>query len=193
MPRYKEFNEDEVLKKAMLLFWKKGYHSTSIKDLIKHLNISNASIYNTFGGKKQLFDRALKRYRDDNLEGMNKFLKTQTDARSALRKIFVKVILEDQTDVDCKGCFIVNTTTEMIPEDNKIKASMHVHRKLVEGHLQSILQMGVEKGQIDKDKDIRTLSKLLYTFLNGLRVNGKSKPKVDDSLATVDTILSLLD
>ena len=55
MAKYK-FNEDEVLIKAMELFWNKGYHATSIQDLVSNLGINRASLYDTFGGKKELFD-----------------------------------------------------------------------------------------------------------------------------------------
>ncbi|GFD73597.1 hypothetical protein [Tenacibaculum mesophilum] len=37
MPRVKSFNEEEVLAKAMCLFWKQGYLATSVQDLVCHL------------------------------------------------------------------------------------------------------------------------------------------------------------
>ena len=54
MPRVKQFNEDEVLNKAMELFWKKGYNATSMQDIVDYLGINRASLYSTFGGKKNL-------------------------------------------------------------------------------------------------------------------------------------------
>ena len=44
MPRTKQFNEEEVLNKAMELFWEKGFHATSIQDLVSHLGINRASL-----------------------------------------------------------------------------------------------------------------------------------------------------
>ena len=58
MPRTKQFNEEEILKKAMELFWEKGFHATSIQDLVAHLGINRASLYDTFGGKEELFKKA---------------------------------------------------------------------------------------------------------------------------------------
>ncbi len=48
MPRVKLFDESEVLNKATNLFWKKGYHATSIQDLVNHLGINRGSLYDTY-------------------------------------------------------------------------------------------------------------------------------------------------
>ena len=55
MPRPKEFDPQEVLDKAVDLFWRQGYEFTSIQDLVDHLGINRASLYETFGDKHQLF------------------------------------------------------------------------------------------------------------------------------------------
>ena len=65
MARTKAFDEEKVLDKAMTLFWSKGYHDTSMQDLVEYLGLSRSSIYATFEkGKYSLFLASLKRYRD---------------------------------------------------------------------------------------------------------------------------------
>lgn len=125
--RRKEFDEAEVLKKAMILFWKKGYNETSIKDLIQFLGISNASIYNIFGGKKELFNRAIDFYRTSNVKGLSHFISTQQDVRQGLKMVFEKIIQDDNEEDDRKGCFIVNTT-ELIPNDPEIQIVLDQHK-----------------------------------------------------------------
>ncbi|MEM9921565.1 MAG: helix-turn-helix domain-containing protein, partial [Bacteroidota bacterium] len=63
MPRSKNFDRQEVLQKAVELFWQKGFHATSMQDLVDHLEINRGSMYNTFGGKEQLFQEALALYK----------------------------------------------------------------------------------------------------------------------------------
>ena len=77
MPRTKAFDEQEVLEKAMELFWKKGYYATSIQDLVNHLGINRASLYDTFGGKKKLFLHTFSHYRTVNTQGVKDFLEGQ--------------------------------------------------------------------------------------------------------------------
>ena len=46
MARKKQYNEAEVIEKAMRLFWRNGYESTSVRMLEKEMGINQFSIYN---------------------------------------------------------------------------------------------------------------------------------------------------
>ncbi len=62
MARPRSIPEEEVLEHALKLFWAKGYDRTSIADLSSAIGLGPSSIYNTFGSKEALFQRALERY-----------------------------------------------------------------------------------------------------------------------------------
>src|ERR1700730_2144482 len=64
MARQKEFDRDEVLHKAMEVFWSRGYEASSIQDLVKRMGINRQSLYDTFGDKHTLYLQALDRYRE---------------------------------------------------------------------------------------------------------------------------------
>ena len=51
----KSFDPDKVLDKVMLEFWKKGYAATSISDLREATGLGAKSLYDTYGGKRELF------------------------------------------------------------------------------------------------------------------------------------------
>jgi TetR/AcrR family transcriptional regulator, transcriptional repressor for nem operon len=71
MARHKEFDRDEALRKAMEVFWSRGYEAASIEDLVKHMGINRQSLYDTFGHKHALYLKALDRYRE--VEGRRMF------------------------------------------------------------------------------------------------------------------------
>ena len=62
MTRATAYNRDIALEAAMTLFWEKGYHATSLKDLEAALKMKPGSIYAAFCSKEGLFLEALKRY-----------------------------------------------------------------------------------------------------------------------------------
>ena len=66
MPRAVEFDNAKVLESAMDLFWKKGYHATSMQDLTEATGLNRSSLYNTFGCKMQLYRTALTQYQKQN-------------------------------------------------------------------------------------------------------------------------------
>ena len=193
MPKVKLFDTEVALEKAMMLFWKKGYYNTSIQDLTNYLGISRSSLYDTFGGKKKIFYKALDLYRTSYFDGLPTFLSTQKNVKEGLRLAFQKVITDDCEDVDSKGCFIVNTTTELLPTDSKLHEVISIHKHKVEQAFLDFLQFGVLSGQISKEKDLNTLASLLYTVLSGLRVVGKTKPDQKELMNSVEAVLSLLD
>ena len=64
MARPREFDEAAVLDAAIERFWQSGYEATSVRDLADEMNIAGASLYNAFGDKRSLYERALNRYLD---------------------------------------------------------------------------------------------------------------------------------
>ena len=177
----------------MLLFWKQGFHHTSIQDLVDKLEINRGSLYDTFGGKQQLYNSAFALYRKINREGLAHFLGTQDDIRKGLKSVFQKIILDDANDEDCKGCFIVNTTTEMIPLDPDLQEIIKDHRLATQKIFADFLQKGISKGQVPPEKDVVILASLLYTFMSGLRVVGKTKQSREESFQSVEAFLTVLD
>src|SRR5210317_1302244 len=129
MPRVKLFDENEVLTKAMNLFWKQGYAATSVQDLVSHLGINRSSLYDTFGDKEQLFRKSFELYRKTNIEGLKQFLGGHNDIREGFTKLFDNAIQEAITDNDRKGCFVVNTTTELVPNDESIAEVLQSNKR----------------------------------------------------------------
>lgn len=79
MARTKNFDEVKVLESAMLLFWKKGYSATSMKELEQVMGLTITSIYNAFGNKRALFEMALNYYLQHIL---SKFIESLNNADS---------------------------------------------------------------------------------------------------------------
>src|SRR5271166_3984741 len=62
MARPREFDEEAVLDAAVQCFWAHGYEATSVRDLIEKTGITGASLYNAFGDKRALYQKALDHY-----------------------------------------------------------------------------------------------------------------------------------
>lgn len=90
MGRIREFDEDKVLDAAMQIFWEKGYEATSLSDLTSRMEIQRPSIYSTFGGKKELFEVALRKYMMSRASMIRTKLQSDSSVREALRT-FLKV------------------------------------------------------------------------------------------------------
>lgn len=194
MPRTKSFVEKDVLHKAMKLFWKKGYHATSMQNLVSALGINRASLYDTFGGKKKLFDQALELYCFNNKEDTLHFLNEQVSVKEGIRKLFEFAIIKATSDTNKKGCFVVNSTTEMIPEEDEgTKKILFDNKESFELIFYNFLLSGQKSGEISKNKDVKAIATLIYTLFSGINVVSKIESQKNNLLPTVDLVLSLLD
>ncbi len=183
MPRTKQFNEEEVLNKAMELFWEKGFHATSIQDLVSHLGINRASLYDTFGGKEELFNRAFAAYRSASGDMVKAMLASKASVKAGFQKLFSFAIDEAAKDDARKGCFVVNTTTELVPGDGQIKSILSENLDQVSGLFSTHIQKGIDQGEIDASKNAKDIGMMLFTLYNGLRVVSKidtNREKLED-------------
>ena len=62
MGRSKSYETAEVAERAMRLFWERGYHATSTRDLTEAMGINPYSLYAEFGSKEGLYEHVLEHY-----------------------------------------------------------------------------------------------------------------------------------
>lgn len=92
MARPKEYDEQEVVAKAVELFQRKGYDATSVRDLLEVTGLSSSSLYAAFGGKEQLFLRALKAHAVVERQTLLEQLTAPGGLRSNVRAVFEGLI-----------------------------------------------------------------------------------------------------
>lgn len=193
MPRTKAFDEKEVLEKAMELFWRQGYHATSIQNLVDHLGINRASLYDTYGGKEALFEKAFDRYvAVSSLEAI-KLLDRHDSVKAAFREFFLLAAVEAARDKENRGCFVVNTTTELVPNEEKWSKRVKENRQAFEKLFLKYLRKGVAGKEINADKDLKAIASYFFTFYNGLKVVSKIHPSEEELSRVVGLVLSVLD
>ncbi|MGQ7945762.1 TetR/AcrR family transcriptional regulator [Flavobacterium sp. WC2509] len=194
MSRTKQFKEEEILDKAISLFWDKGFNGASAQDLVDNLGISRSSIYDTFSDKRTLFIKALQQYRKKTGDGLKEVLANSKDAKATIRAIFEQTILETLQASENKGCFMVNTTTELAIHDNEIAKIVNDNRNEIQNFFFEAIQNAQEIGAISKDKDALALSRFIFNSYSGIRVSARSsgmdKATLDD---IVKVTLSVLD
>lgn len=69
MGRPKKYERDEVLEKAMRLFWTRGFAHTGLQDLEKATGVNKSGLYTEFAGKDDIFVSSLQYYYDNRGSG----------------------------------------------------------------------------------------------------------------------------
>src|SRR5471030_1591461 len=112
MARTKDFDENEVLNKAIDIFWHKGYNGTSMQDLVDGLGISRSSLYDTYTDKHTLFVKALESYQDTAAGQIQELINNTGPAKETVEKLLKFATTELLGDKQQKGCFMVNAEVE---------------------------------------------------------------------------------
>jgi TetR/AcrR family transcriptional regulator, transcriptional repressor for nem operon len=176
MARTKEFDPDAALEAALELFWRRGYAATSMADLVEHLGIARASIYATFGGKHELYLKALDRYKQNADPAIVELLSQPGPALPAVRSVVHRYAEQCQADGRRRGCFIVNTAVELAPHDASAARRVEASWTTLETALTSALTRARAQGELPGDKDPAALARFLLTVLQGMRVIAKGEP-----------------
>jgi len=192
MPRPREFDEQEVLAKALDVFWTHGYEATSITDLMEATGLAKGSIYKGFGDKKSLFMLALNNYLE---AGRSRFRDKATQDRSGreVLELWLSSLSEMATCSGVrKGCMSVNCTIELAPHDDDVRKRLRQHQRQIEAMYAEVIQRGVTDGSLRADIDPATAARLLTTLINGLLVRAKLGLTKKQAKETVDMALSVL-
>ena len=193
MARPKTFEREEILEKAMNLFWKQGYYATSMDDLVKYVGINRASIYNSFGNKKAIFNQAFAYYKRINHQRLRDLFESQSSIKEGFRQLFAQAITTCQQDPENKGCFVVNNVTELANKDPEMFSLLAQNKKEMEELFATYLREGQKTGEIAEVHKVEHLASFLFTVYSGLKVMEKLQPTRDNLEGMVSTALSVLE
>lgn len=189
MARHKEFEINEVLDKAMYLFWSQGYEKTSMQELVDTMGIHRRSIYDTFGDKHALFIQALQRYQLLQSQRLQHLLEQQVPVTDIIR-IFLETTVDNKALP--KGCLMVNSGVELGTLDPEVSALVEGAYTHTEQCLLDLLVAGQGSGEIQADLDAELLAHYFMNAWLGLRTTVKTAVDQQKLTDIIDTTLRIL-
>ncbi len=192
MARTKDFDEDEILNKAVCLFWHKGYNGTSMQELVDTLGISRSSLYDTYVDKHTLYVKALEFYQNSASGNLCSIVTNTPSAKDAIQKLLELTTSDLLKDKQHKGCFMVNAEVEVAPHDSKVKNIVRKNEQQIEDSFHRAIQLGQESGEITNKQDARALARFFLNTVKGIRVSAKSTTDKTFFSDIIKTALSIL-
>ena len=110
--------KSRIIETASYLFYKNGYNSTGINQIISEAGIAKATLYNHFKSKEEICLAYLKHKNVSFLEDFETFTTSKKQGKEQLLAIFDFLTLFYQQK-DFNGCWCIKTVSE-IPKDNKV-------------------------------------------------------------------------
>jgi TetR/AcrR family transcriptional repressor of nem operon len=193
MGRPKSFDREEVLDRAMAVFWRKGYGATSIRDLVEATGLNPGSLYDSFEDKHGLFLEAVARYRRTVVARRLQELQRPGPALDRIEAFFEDVVRFSLGEGRLLGCLMTNSAIELAPRDRDAAVAVAANFAEIEAAFRQVLRRAREAGEIAADRPVEDLARYLTSGLQGLRVMAKAQPDEAALRAVVRLMLAALD
>lgn len=194
MVRPRSKSRDELVDSAMWAFWKNGFASTSVEDLVHATGVGRGGIYTDFGGKEDLYLGCLAAYRAKYVDPALQLLDKGEDGLVSIEAYFDYFIgLHKKHGMPGPGCFLANAMTELAPHDEAV-------RNLVNQHAQDLragFRKALERAAIAHNSSLSAfefdeLAGFLVTASQGLWSYGRSIHDVGELERFKTALLHLL-
>lgn len=190
MARSKQFEINDVLEKAISLFWEQGYEKTSMQNLVEHMGIHKRSMYDTFGDKHSLYLQALERCVNTTEEKLIKKAGEAPTVKGAIRKLLESSL--EYEDMERKGCLVVNCATELALRDETAANQVKRNFDSTQAILFHLIQSGQASGELTSQLDPKTLAAAIFNLWIGIRVQARVVRDRAELYAMIDGALELL-
>jgi AcrR family transcriptional regulator len=181
MGRRKLFTREEVLDKAIPVFWKHGLAETSVQDLEQATGVRKSGLYAEFKDKEDLFVASMRQY-FDVLMARDTLTKRPLGWNNVQN--FLKVCYGSWGQ---KGCFSVNSMREF--SDLPPKARQLMIANVMKAHHLLIDNLAAARGDGD-DND--SLAGLIITFFCGICVEQNLGPDRARITKKIETFMQLI-
>ena len=114
MGRAPKFDDDEILDRAMAVFWRHGWSTTSIRDLEVGLDLKAPSIYRRFGSKDLLGAAVVDHYVERVIgRRVATHLNGSGDPLANLRRFLESSVTQTSDTQRLWGCLVTTTALEV--------------------------------------------------------------------------------
>ncbi|NQV21945.1 MAG: TetR/AcrR family transcriptional regulator [Rhodospirillales bacterium] len=180
--RPRGFDRDDALRRAMAVFWSKGFENASLSDLTAAMGINPPSLYAAFGSKEGLFKDVVELYVHTQGKSIWGGVATASTAREAVEQV-LRASAKAFTNPS-RGCLIVLAAPQMegssaaIDDDLKRRRTGNV--ALIERRLKS----AVAENELPPDTDCKAIAAFYVTVQQGMSIQARDGA----SRATLQTI-----
>ena len=191
MARPIQFDRNDVLNRALGLFWSDGYGASSISRLLNVMNLNRGSLYSSFTDKRTLFSEALDFYfKSIFLALLKPKLIEIEDPAESIREFFYHALLHEDPKILSKGCFLFNTVSELSNTEPDLANDANNYLFEIRDMFARRLEEAKSTGLVDSSGSSEAQANYLMGVLAGLRLQCKMGLGKEEIKKTIDKALN---
>lgn len=188
--RPRSFDREAALQRALELFWRQGYDTTSLADLTRAMRVTPPSLYAAFGSKEQLFLEAKARYDAGTERILAPLLDGVPTAREAIEGFLVAAARAYTDPSAPPGCFVLSAANNCAPGSARVARVLRDRRTETEARLARRIARGKRAGEIPRTTNPAELAAFYYTVVRGMSAQARDGASARKLLAVAATAMS---
>jgi AcrR family transcriptional regulator len=190
--RPRSFDKDDALKKAMYVFWEKGYEGTTMADLIQSIGMKAPSIYAAFGNKDAIFKEVVQSYLPIVVNGQLKALNSSPKIYDAVEAT-LKACVSLYTGKDNPHtCLVMTGAINTAPEHTEHVETLRALRDDYKGAWKKRFEMAKTDRQLTDRAKPSELAEYFTTLIQGMTIKAKDGATEDELSSTSKLALKTL-
>lgn len=190
MVRRKEYDRQDVLEKAVFLFWQKGYKASSMSDIVHATGLNTASMYKEFGDKDGLFEAALEFYQLNIMSRRIQILDEEPNIKGV--EAVLESVVNGASSEEYKGCLMMNHLAQIHTISPQAARQVNDFCTRMENLLEIALHNAQISGDIPTNKDPAILASFVMCSIHGLVLYGRHPNKNEEIRKLYEVLLSTL-
>ena len=170
MARAASYDRDTAIEAAMTLFWRKGYHATSLKDLEAALQLKPGSIYAAFESKENLYLLALKRYFENSRERFRDQISKAKSPLAGLAEHLRSYASLTPDDATRQACMLTKTLVDTKTTDPEIAEATQEYLNQMRKEFSDAFADAIENGELPPNADPDRLARRFQANVTALRI-----------------------
>ncbi len=167
MGRPKTYDRDQLTDAAMQLFWTRGYHATSMRDVASATGVNPYSIYAEFESKQALYQAVTERY--DQVV-VTEYFGELEEPSASLEEVAAVLRFFAAASGSAKGCLQCNAATEQAPTIEQSQASTARYVARLAAAFGNALRNADAAGRLARDASVPDLAHFFTVLVIGMFV-----------------------
>jgi AcrR family transcriptional regulator len=171
--RPRSFDRAIALRRAMEVFWDKGFDAASMTDLTSAMGINSPSLYAAFGSKEALFEEAVQLYAGSEGTEIWAALDEAPTARQAIEWFLRRSAESFSRPGKPAGCLIVLGALHANKGGEKACEALRRRRSGNVADLRKRLERGVREGDLPEGLDCEAVATFYVTVQHGMSIQAR--------------------
>jgi AcrR family transcriptional regulator len=167
------FDEADVIDRARRTFAETGFAGTSLDDLLEATGLARQSLYNAFGGKKELFMRAFLSDTASAVDAVTTVMRSAEDPIARIRTKLVSTAVEHGA-AQAPASLFLRAAVELSGSDPEVASTVTTAFDSIRADYTACIADAQQAGEIEVDADAEALGTYFCAVIEGMSTLGRA-------------------